>query len=282
MAMGGAVRQIPLSSVAKISYGNTYAGIKRRGYKRMVSLSSNVLSGYAANDIVPKIEASLKNFPIKDGYEIKMGGEQEDQQETSSFLGKALLISLGTILMILVVQFNSISKPLIILTEIIFSVIGVFLGVGIFKMDFVIVMTGIGILGLAGIVVKNGILIIEFTEELRLRGMATREALIEAGKTRLSPVILTAAATTLGLIPLAVGLNIDFVTMFTELNPHIFFGGDSVAFWGPLAWTMIFGLIFATIITLVVVPCMYFVSERFKDKIFKKKPEILLAKTDEH
>ena len=270
MGMGGAIRQIPLSSVAKISYGNSYAGIKRKNHKRVVSLSSNVLSGANANEIVGKIQASLKNFPLKDGYEVKMGGEQEDQAETSSFLGKALLISLGIILMILVVQFNSISKPIIILTEILLAIIGVFLGIGFFKMDFVIVMTGIGILGLAGIVVKNGILIIEFTETLRERGMPIRHALIQAGKTRLSPVLLTATATTLGLVPLAIGLNIDFVTLFTELNPHIFFGGDSVAFWGPLAWTMIFGLIFATLITLILVPCMYYISERFKAKVLRQ------------
>ncbi|MDX2191142.1 MAG: efflux RND transporter permease subunit [Bacteroidota bacterium] len=273
MGMNGAIRQIPLSSVAKISYGNSYGGIKRRNNKRVVSLGSNVLTGYAANDIVPKIEASLKNFPLKDGYEIKMGGEQEDQAETSNFLGVALLISIGLILFILVVQFNSLSKPLIILTEIVFSIIGVFLGVGIFNMDFVIVMTGVGILGLAGIVVKNGILILEFTEELRARGLPIKEALIQAGKTRLSPVLLTATATTLGLVPLAVGFNIDFVTIFTELNPHIYFGGDNVAFWGPLSWTMIFGLIFATLITLILVPCMYYISERIKAKVFKKPLE---------
>jgi len=275
MAMGGAVRQIPLSSVAKISYGNSYGGIKRRNNKRVISLGSNVLSGFSANDIVPKIQASLKDFPLKDGYEIKMGGEQEDQAETSTFLGVALLISLGLILFVLVLQFNSLSKPLIILTEILFSIIGVFLGVGIFNMDFVIVMTGIGILGLAGIVVKNGILILEFTEELRGRGLPIREALVQAGKTRLSPVLLTATATTLGLVPLAVGFNIDFVTMFTEFNPHIFFGGDNVAFWGPLSWTMIFGLIFATIITLVLVPCMYYLSERLKARIAGKDLQTL-------
>lgn len=270
MGMGGSIRQIPLSSVAKITYGNSYGGIKRRNNKRVVALGSNVLSGYSANDIVPKIQASLKDFPIKDGYEIRMGGEQEDQAETSSFLVLALFISLGLILFILVAQFNSISKPVIILTEIFFSIIGVFLGVGIFNMDFVIVMTGIGILGLAGIVVKNGILILEFTEELRARGLPIKEALIQAGKTRLSPVLLTATATTLGLVPLAVGFNIDFVTIFTELNPHIFFGGDNVAFWGPLSWTMIFGLIFATLITLILVPCMYYLSERFKAKLSGK------------
>ena len=195
-----------------------------------------------------------------------MGGEQEQQKETGAFLGTAMLISIGLIIIILVVQFNSISKPLIILSEIIFSIIGVFLGFAIFKMEFSIVMTGIGIVALAGIVVRNGILLVEFTDHLIEQGMETKEAIIEAGRIRMTPVILTASATILGLVPLAVGLNIDFVTMFTELNPHLFFGGDSVAFWGPLSWTMIFGLGFATFLTLILVPAMYLISVKTKER----------------
>ena len=138
-------------------------------------------------------------------------------------------------------------------------------------MEMSIVMSGIGIVALAGIVVRNGILLVEFTDVLREEGRPLYEAVIEAGKTRMTPVILTATATILGLIPLAVGLNIDFVTLFTELNPHIFFGGDSVAFWGPLSWTMIFGLSFATFLTLILVPAMYLLSETAKAKLKKKE-----------
>jgi len=134
-------------------------------------------------------------------------------------------------------------------------------------MDFVIVMTGIGIVALAGIVVRNGILLIEFADIKLAEGMAPREAMIEAGRTRMTPVLLTATATMLGLVPLAVGLNMDFATLFTEFNPHIFFGGDSVAFWGPLSWTMIFGLGFATVITLVIVPVMMLMALNRKEKI---------------
>jgi multidrug efflux pump subunit AcrB len=134
-------------------------------------------------------------------------------------------------------------------------------------MDFVIVMTGIGIVALAGIVVRNGILLIEFADIKLAEGMAPREAMIEAGRTRMTPVLLTATATMLGLVPLAVGLNMDFATLFTEFNPHIFFGGDSVAFWGPLSWTMIFGLGFATIITLIIVPVMMLMALNRKEKI---------------
>jgi multidrug efflux pump subunit AcrB len=178
---------------------------------------------------------------------------------------------LGLIFLILVTQFNSVSKPIIILTEIVFSLIGVLLGYAIFNMEISIIMTGVGIVALAGIVVRNGILIVEFTELMREQGMNLRDAIIEAGKTRMTPVLLTATATMLGLIPLAVGLNIDFVKLFTELNPHLYFGGDSVAFWGPLSWTMIFGLGFATFLTLILVPVMYLLSERLKLRLKKRK-----------
>lgn len=271
MAMGGEVRNIPLSSVAEVKYSNTFAAIKRKNQKRIVTISSNVLTGFTPNEVNAKIEASLKGFKIKEGYEIRFGGEAEDQKETSDALAKSLLVSILMIFGILATQFNSFSKPIIILTEVVFTIIGVLLGVGIFKMSFVIVMTGIGIVGLAGIVVKNGILLIEFMDELRSRGMNMIEAIVEAGKTRLSPVLLTAASTVLGLIPMAVGFNIDFVGLFTDFRPNIFLGGDNVAFWGPLSWTIIFGLTFATFITLILVPCMYYLNERLKARIFKKE-----------
>jgi multidrug efflux pump subunit AcrB len=168
------------------------------------------------------------------------------------------------ILFILVIQFNSISKSVIILTEIIFSIIGVFLGFAITGMDVSVAMTGLGIVGLAGIVVKNGILVIEFADELRARGLKTREAVIQAGKTRIIPVLLTALAAIFGLIPLGIGFNINFITMFSELNPQIWFGGDSASFWKPLAWTIIFGLISAFFMTLVIVPSMYLIAERLR------------------
>jgi multidrug efflux pump len=270
MAMGGAIRQIPLSSVATVKYSNTYGGITRKNQKRVVTISSNVLTGYTANEIVSKIKNAIPNFKMKDGYEIKLTGEQEDQNETSSFLGIALLMSLGMIFMILVTQFNSVSKSVIILTEIAFSIIGVLLGYIFFRMEFVILMTGIGIVGLAGIVVKNGILLVEFTDELRGRGYKLKPALVAAGKIRATPVILTAAAAILGLIPMAVGFNIDFVSLFQHFQPHIHFGGDNVAFWGPLSWTIIFGLSFATFLTLLLVPAMYYRVHLFKIWIRKR------------
>ncbi len=277
MASGGMVRQVPLSAIAKIEYANSYAGINRIDQKRVVTLSSNVLGDYNANEVVADIESKLSSFSTPDGVTVSMTGEQEDQAETSAFLGVAFLLAFGLIFMILVTQFNSTSKPLIILSEILFSVIGVLIGFSLFKMEISIVMSGVGIMALAGIVVRNGILLVEFTDLLISQGVELKEAIIEAAKTRMTPVLLTAMAATLGLIPLAVGLNIDFVTLFTEFNPHIFFGGDNVAFWGPLSWTMIFGLIFGTFLTLFLVPVMYLLVARLKARVFKNRPKVQIS-----
>lgn len=268
MVMGGMLRSVPLSAVASVEYTNSYGGINRLNQKRVITLSSNALPGFAPNEVVASVKAAINEYEKPSGVEIVMTGEQEQQAETAGFLGTAMLASIGLIIIILVTQFNSISKPIIILSEIIFSVIGVLLGIAIFGMNFSVVMTGIGIVALAGIVVRNGILLVEFTELLREEGVPLYDAIIEAGRTRMTPVLLTASAAILGLIPLAVGLNIDFVTMFTELNPHIFFGGDSVAFWGPLSWTMIFGLSFSTFLTLLLVPAMYLLNEKLKVRVF--------------
>jgi len=269
----GAVRQVPISAVADVTYSTTYGGIKRKEVKRVITISSNVLNGFTGPDVVANIKTALKSFPTPPGYTIKMGGAEEDQKETSDFLPLAGIGALGLIFLILVTQFNSFSKPLIILSEVLFSIAGVFLGLAITGMTISIVMTGVGIIALAGIVVKNGILLVEFTDMLRAQGMPLREAIILAGRTRLNPVILTATAAILGLIPLAIGLNIDFYELFNSGHGHFFVGGESVVFWGPLAWTIIFGLSFATIITLVVVPVMYLMSETIKGKITGKNPD---------
>ncbi|MFN5889757.1 MAG: efflux RND transporter permease subunit, partial [Bacteroidota bacterium] len=268
MLMGGRIRQVPLSAVASATYTNTYGAINRLNQKRVITLSSNVIKGYATNEVVANVDNAIKQFKKSDKVEIEMTGEQEQQKETQSFLGVAMLASIGLIVLILVTQFNSTTKPLLILSEIFLSIIGVLLGFAIFDMNFSVVMTGIGIVALAGIVVRNGILLVEFTDLLREQGMGLREAIIEAGKTRMTPVLLTASATILGLVPLAIGLNLDFATLFSEFNPHLYLGGDNVAFWGPLSWTMIFGLGFATFLTLVLVPAMYYINERAKARIY--------------
>jgi multidrug efflux pump subunit AcrB len=270
MGMGGIVRTVPVSAFANVRYATTYGGIKRKDQKRIISLSSNVLGGYNPNEVVAAIQQELNGFNAPAGISVKMGGEQEEQAEAMGFLGRALLISMCLIFLILIIQFNSFSRTLIIMSEILFSIFGVILGLGIFKTDFSIVMGGIGIVALAGIVVRNGILLVEFMDLMLKEGMRPFDAIVESGRTRMTPVILTATAAILGLIPLAVGLNIDFSTLFSELNPHIFFGGDSAAFWSPLAWTMIYGLGFATFLTLIVVPVMCLLSFQFKGWVRRK------------
>ncbi|MEO6539147.1 MAG: efflux RND transporter permease subunit [Ferruginibacter sp.] len=267
MASNGAVKNIPISSLVSIEPTSTFGSIKRKNQKRQITLRSNVLTtqGYNATAVNQVLAGHIDSFTKKgDGVSINQTGEGAQQAETGAFLGKALMIALGLILLTLVLQFNSISKSVIILTEIVFSVIGVLLGFSIFGMEASVLMTGLGIVGLAGIVVKNGILVIEFAEELRSRGMKTKEAVIKAGKTRIIPVLLTALAAILAFIPIAVGFNINFVTLFSDLNPHIFFGGDNVAFWKPLSWTIIFGLAFAFFMTLFIVPAMYLIAERLR------------------
>ncbi|MCH5716913.1 efflux RND transporter permease subunit [Niabella hibiscisoli] len=267
----GQVKSVPISSLVTVDYSNTLGSVQRKNQKRVITLRSNVLSGYTPTAVNADIANAIEGFrKTGDDVTIKQTGEGEQQAETGAFLGKALVIALGLILLILVMQFNSMSKSVIILTEIVFSIIGVLLGFTLTGMTVSVVMTGVGILGLAGIVIKNGILVIEFADELRSRGMKTREAVIEAGKTRIIPVLLTALAAILALIPLAVGFNINFVTLFAELNPRIFFGGDNVTFWKPLSWTIIFGLIFAFFMTLFMVPSMYLIAERLKRPMQKQ------------
>lgn len=267
----GKVRQVPLSAFATINYSTTYSGIKRIDQKRVVTLASNLLTGYESQQpvIMGKITAALANYKTPDGVTIGYTGASQDMQDTINFLGLASMISLFLIIIILVAQFNSVSKPLIIFMEVFFSIIGVLLGYGITGMTFSAVMTGVGIVALLGIVVRNGILLVEFTDLLIEQGVPLKEAVVEAGRIRMTPVILTATATILGLIPLAIGLNINFYGLFTAFKPDIWLGGENVVFWGPLAWTIVFGLGFATFITLLVVPVMYLLNERFKSWVFR-------------
>jgi multidrug efflux pump len=262
------VKSIPLSAVAKVDYSNTTGGVKRKNVKRTIQLQSNVLDPTMVGPINEQLASKIEDFKaltkIPSDVTIKQSGQSEQEKETQSFLGMAMLIAMGLIFMILVLQFNSMSKPFIVMSEIFFSIIGVFLGYAFTGMTIATIMLGVGIVGLAGIVIKNGILLIEFTDELRGRGLRTREAAIQAGKIRIIPVLLTAVATIAGLLPLAVGFNINFASFFQTWNPHIFLGGDSVVFWGPLSWTIIFGLIFSFFLTLIMVPSMYIIAERLR------------------
>lgn len=263
----GILRSIPMAALADVKYTNTFGGIRRKDQERMVTISSNITQEYQPKQtqVVNQVKAAVAQFPDVDGVSVGFAGEDEEMTKAMNFLGRSLIISVFIILLILMIQFNSIGKTLIIMTEVVFSIIGVLLGLALFGMDFSVIMMGVGIVALAGIVVKNGILLVEFTDELRARGQPVESSIVEAGRIRMTPVLLTALATILGLIPLAVGFNIDFGSLFSEGDPKIFLGGDSVAFWGPLSWTIIFGLGFATFITLIVLPVMYLIGYRVRN-----------------
>ena len=272
MNMGGVLRSVPMAALADVKYTNTFGGIRRKDQQRMVTLSSNITAQYQPKqtEVVNAVKAALANIPPQDGVTVGFAGEDAEMLDAMTFLGRSLIISLFIILLILVTQFNSFGKTLIILTEVVFSIIGVLLGMAIFNMDFSVIMMGVGIVALAGIVVRNGILLVEFTDLLRSEGKNVHDAIVEAGRIRMTPVLLTATAAILGLIPLAVGFNIDFESLFATGDPKIYFGGDSVAFWGPLSWTIVFGLGFATFITLIILPVMYLKGWQIKEWWTKK------------
>jgi multidrug efflux pump subunit AcrB len=223
----------------------------------------------------------VERLDLPDEVTVSFTGEQEKQAEEMAFLSKALMIALFLIFLILVAQFNSTSTPIIISISVMLSLIGVLLGLIVFRMDFIIIMTMIGIISLAGIVVNNAIVLIDYTNLVVQRKRAENnfsddeltpiniiyESIVEGGKTRLRPVLLTAITTVLGLIPLALGININFMTLFTEFDPQFYIGGENVAFWGPMSWTIIFGLTFATFLTLIVVPVMYYLLNGIKLKM---------------
>jgi multidrug efflux pump len=285
---------IPISAVADYEYSSTYDKISRIDHKRTITITSNVVEGSNPNQINQRIRQLLATYELPDGYSYAFTGEQQEQEESSEFLFFALLVSVALIMIILVTQFNSLIRPLIIVATVLFSTIGVFLGLGIFNMEFVIIMTGVGIISLAGIVVNNGIVLIDYIDLVRQRkreelGLPEdaflphkmqREALVEAGKTRLRPVLLTAITTVLGLIPLAVGLNFNFFTLYSRFDPQITIGGESVAFWGPMSWTVIFGLTFATFLTLLLTPVMYMLTIRINYRIKKWTGNLPKENTD--
>ncbi|MFO7923584.1 MAG: efflux RND transporter permease subunit, partial [Bacteroidales bacterium] len=270
-AATGQIKQVPVSAVASPEYGKTYGSVNRIDMKRVITLSSNVLPDYNANRINEELRDILSRYNMPEGYSYAFTGEQQEQEESMDFLITALLIALALIGLILVTQFNSVIKPFIIIGSVVFSTAGVFFGLALFNMEFVIIMTGIGIISLAGVVVNNAIVLVDYTDYLherkreeldiaddKLLDPDTSLSIIQdAGETRFRPVILTAITTVLGLFPLAIGLNINLVTLMTELRPQIYFGGDNAAFWSPMAWTVIFGLTIATFLTLVIVPAMY-------------------------
>ncbi len=281
----GKIHQVPISAVADIEYSSTYGSVLRIDGKRVITVHSNVLEGYNATNINNQLKELLADFEMPESYKYKFTGEQKEQAESMAFLIRALLIAMSLIMLILVTQFNSGVKPLIIMASVLFSTIGVIGGIAVFRMDFIVIMTGIGIVALAGVVVNNAIVLIDYIDLLKkrkrkelgleenaiLKYEESTKCVVEGGKTRLRPVLLTAITTILGLLPLALGMNINFVTLLSDFDPQLYFGGDNAAFWGPISWTIIFGLSFATFLTLVVVPAMYHVLYMIKVRIFRVK-----------
>jgi multidrug efflux pump len=253
-------KPIPLSSVARWYMDEGYGSIRRKDMDRVATVSSDVRAGLNTNAVLAEAQQVLEPFArtLPPGYTLRYTGQQQDQQEAQQFLFGAFLTALMLIAFVLVSQFNSVVKPLIILTSVLMSTIGVLLGLMVFRMPFVIIMTGVGIISLAGIVVNNAIVLIDYIDLLRERdGLSRREALVQAGRTRFRPVVLTAITTILGLVPLAIGLNFDFVGLFTALAPDLYWGGEQAAWWAPMAIAVIVGLAFATLLTLLLVPVLY-------------------------
>ncbi len=269
----GRLVQVPMATVAEIKPSATYNAVKRKNEKRTITLSSNVIEGYNANEIVAELQNLMRDYQLPEKFGYRFTGEQEEQMAAMAFLSTAFGYASALVFFIIVLQFNSLMKPFIIMTSVLFSTIGVFLGYVITGMDIVIIMTGIGIISLAGVVVNNTIVLIDYVNFLQERKTnGVRDAIIsdddymdiiaEAGQTRLRPVLLTALTTILGLIPLAVGFNFDFTGLIQSFSPNIYWGGDSAALWGALSWTIVYGLIFATFLTLVVVPIMLWLLHR--------------------
>ena len=278
----GRIKEIPVSAMVDVKNTVSFSAIKHKDLRRVVTVYSSVLAGYNANEVVANVQQRMQGFDgFPRGVTYQFTGEVAEQEKNMSFLLGALATALGLIVFLLVLQFNSISNPLIILLSIFLSFTGVLYGISIFQMPFVIMMTMMGIISLSGIVVNNGVVLIDYTQLLIARKkeelgipfdqmlprLEAREAIVMGGTARLRPVLLTAITTILGLIPLATGLNINFFTLITDWDANIYVGGDNVIFWGPLAWTVIFGLTFATFLTLVIVPACFYLVYRLKLRI---------------
>ena len=275
----GQIKEIPVSAVANQRNNSGFSAIKHDKVKRVVLLYSALAPGGNAVAIVNQIQQEMESYPnLPPTVTVDYTGEIEEQNKQMAFLMGAFFTGLALIFFILIFQFNSVSKPGIIMLAIFLSLIGVFGGIVATGSSFVIMMTMMGIISLAGIVVNNGVVLLDYTQLLIDRKKVEqdldedayvdvqdlKDAIIKGGKARLRPVLLTAITTILGLIPLATGLNINFFTLVTDFNANIYVGGDNVIFWGPLAWTVIYGLIIATFLTLIVVPALFFLITKFK------------------
>ena len=251
-------RQIPLTSVATIEEGTGFGAITRIDESRVVTVSGDAAPGHNGPEVLNRVQDELSEYreQLPPGYTMEYTGGNEEQQESFGFLGTALAIGASLILLIMIIEFNSISAPFIIMAAVGLSLIGVFLGLILTRTPFNL-FTFIGIIALAGIVVNNNIVLVDYIMQLRGRGADKRSAIIEGGATRLRPVLLTALTTILGLVPLTFGINVDFVGLLADFAPNFQFGSENTQFWGPMGTAIISGLTFATFLTLVIVPAMY-------------------------
>jgi CzcA family heavy metal efflux pump len=260
-------KMIPISSVAEVKMSGGIGAINRKDLKRVVTISANA-EGRLGNDVLKDVMKKLETFNMPSGYTLKYTGEQEDQKESSAFLGKAMIISLLLIFFLMVVEFNSVRIPIIIMISVVLSLIGVLIGLLITGTPFGIMMTGIGVIALAGIVVRNAIVLLDFHKQLEKRGLSRDEALVQAGIIRMRPIFLTAAATILAIVPLATGIDFDWRSF------SLVIGGENSAFWRPMGIAIIFGLAFATFLTLVIIPTIYSEIDDIILKFKRKKKTV--------
>ena len=280
----GQIKEVPISAVAQRKNTTGFSAVKHRDNKRVVTVYSGLKPGFSdAQAVVNSIQKEMLSFDdLPKQIRIDYTGQIEEQNKQMQFLMGAFFSGLGLIMFLLIFQFSGISKPLIIMIAIFLSFVGVFGGLILTGWSFVIMMTMMGIIALAGIVVNNGVVLLDYAQLLIDRYKVAKEIedkmllpkeilipiIVAAGKARLRPVILTAITTVLGLIPLAIGLNINFISLFTTGDPQVYIGGDNVIFWGPLAWTVIFGLTVATFLTLIIVPVLLYMTYRIKWGLF--------------
>ncbi|MFH1845420.1 MAG: efflux RND transporter permease subunit, partial [bacterium] len=261
---------IPLSAFATTEFKTGLASINRIDAQRVVSVSADVLTGYNSTDLLAQVQAELEDFPLPAGYRLDYTGENEEQEEAAAFLSDAFAVAIMLILVVLITQFSSVTIPLVIISSVVLSLIGVLAGLLITATPFGIIMTGVGVISLAGIVVNNAIVLLTYIEQLRERGIGKVEAIIQAGMTRFRPVVLTAVTTILGLIPLTTGFSINFGKLFHgDFSHAVIIGGESSQWWGPMGVAVIWGLAVATFLTLIVVPVMYSALDPIKRGLYQ-------------
>ncbi len=274
MNMQGKIYSVPIGSLASVVKTSSVSDVRRKDLKRVITITADA-EGRLASEVLNDIKAKLAGFELPPGYQISFTGQDEEQKKAQAFLGNAFLITLMLVFFILVAEFKTLRVPFVIMLSVLLSLIGVMVGLVVTRTPFSVIMTGVGIIALAGIVVRNGIVLLDFAKHKLEQGMPLDEALLEAGRVRLRPVLLTAAATVLGVLPLATGFDFDWREF------HFIIGADSAAFWGPLGVAIIFGLTIATFLTLVIVPTFYALLEEWTKgvgarmrKLFRMKPRV--------